>query len=63
MRRLGDITADLEELLDEMIDDHDMQWGEIRSLVMNQLKVHRPDAQEEYEDGSHPVDYYGPKDE
>ena len=61
-RRLGDITADLETLLEETIDDHDLQTGEILALVYNWIRVHRPSAVEEYLDGSNPVFFYGPKD-
>lgn len=60
MRALGDILLEMEELLDEMVDDHDLQWGDIRSLVMQHLRTHRPDAQEEYTEGGHPIDFYGP---
>jgi hypothetical protein len=63
MRRLGDITQDLEDLVSEMVDDHDLQWGEILNIVHGYLVVHRPDAQEEYEEGDSPVFYYGPEDE
>jgi hypothetical protein len=61
IRPLGDILLDLEVILDEMIDSHDLQWGDVRSLVMQHLKTHRPDAQEQYVSGGNPVDYYGPK--
>ena len=29
MRPLGTITYDLEDIITEMIDDHDLQWGEV----------------------------------
>lgn len=61
LRPLGQITGDLEPLLLEMADDHDMQWGEILNIIHGYLLVHCPDAQEQYtEDGSSPVFYYGP---
>lgn len=60
IRPTGDILLELEELLDELVDTHDLQWGDIRSLVMQHLRTHRPDAQEYYVEGGHPVDYYGP---
>jgi hypothetical protein len=63
MRKLGTILLDLEEILDEMIDDHDLQWGDVIGLVHQHLQVHRPDAQEEYLDSSNPILYYGPKEE
>lgn len=59
MRKMGDITFDLEEIIQELVYKHDLQWGEILSLVHGYLMVHCPDAREEYEDGSHPKYYYG----
>lgn len=61
MKKLGTTLLELEEILDEMVDKHDLQWGDILSLVHSHLVIHRPDAQEEYLDGSHPIFYYGPK--
>lgn len=60
LRPLGDILLDMEILLDEMVDDHDLQWGDVRALVMQHLRGHKPGAQEQYVDGGSPVDYYGP---
>jgi hypothetical protein len=60
VRKLGDILLDLEELLDEAVDDHELQWGDVLALVHSHLVVHRPDAQEEYVDGGHPEFHYGP---
>jgi hypothetical protein len=59
MRKLGDILLDLESIIDEMVDDHDLQWGDIFNLVRGHLEVHRPDAQEEYTEGGNPTFYYG----
>lgn len=54
---------ELESVLDRMA-DQGMQWGDILALTHSHLQVHRPDAQEVYEeDGSHPVFRYGPKEE
>lgn len=61
MRTCGDILLELEVLLDELIDKHQLQWGDIISLVFSQLTIHRPDAQEKYLDNSSPILYYGPK--
>lgn len=59
-RSLGDHLLELEVILDAMVDEHDLQWGDIFGLVYSHLMVHRPDAREEYaDDGSHPVAYYG----
>ena len=57
---MGDITADLETLLEEADDDHDLQCGEILALVYNWIRVHRPGAVEEYVRGGNPEFYYGP---
>lgn len=58
-RPLGNILLDLELLLDEMVDCHELQWGDILNLVRGHLEVHRPDAQEEYVSGGNPKFYYG----
>jgi len=63
MRPLGEILLDLEVVLDEMVDDHGLQWGDVLYNVYGHLRIHRPDAQEEYEDGTHPEFYYGPPEE
>lgn len=51
----------MEPLLEELVDDHDLQWYDVLFLVLGWLMVHRPHAQEEYKDGSKPVFYYGHK--
>jgi len=58
---IGELLLDLESILDEMVDVHGLQTGDIMALVYSHLVVHRPDAFEEYEDGSKPIHYYGPK--
>ena len=60
-RRVGEIFLELEELIDELIDKHEFQWGDILYWVYGHLKIHRPDAQEEYIDGDKPEFHYGPK--
>lgn len=60
-RKVGDILLDLEVILDELIDSHELQFGDILNLVYGHLIVHRLDAQEEYTAGGHPVFWYGPK--
>lgn len=59
---MGDIMLDLEIILEEMVDQQELQKYEVLNLVSGWIDVHRPDAIEEYEDGTHPVFYYGPKD-
>lgn len=61
IRPLGEIIQDLEDLTEEMVMDHDMQLGDILALVNNYVTVHYPGAIEEYEDGSHPIYFYGCK--
>ena len=61
MRPLGDIISDIEEITEEMCIEHDMQWGDILSLIHNYLRVHHPQAQEQYNDDTSPEFYYGPK--
>lgn len=53
--------SDMELLLEELVDDHDLQWYEVLALIFGWLTVHRPDAQEEYHDGTRPVFFYGHK--
>lgn len=62
LRKMGDIMLDLETVLEEMVDQQELQKYEILHLVSGWIDAHRPDAIEEYEDGTHPVFYYGPKD-
>jgi len=62
IRPLGDITEDMEKLLWEMVDGHNLQKGEILSLISMWCNIHAPHSVEVYEDGSSPVEYYGHKD-
>lgn len=57
LRQLGIVMLDVETVLEEMV-DHDLQWGEILSLVHCWLQIHAPGAKEEYEDGGSPVFKY-----
>lgn len=61
MRKLGDIISDLEELTTEMVEDHDMQRGDILAIVKSYIDVHLPGAIEVYEeDNSSPLYFYAP---
>lgn len=63
IRPLGSVLLDMEAILDEMVDDNDLQFGDILYLIYGHLVIHRPDAKEIYtEDKSSPVLYYGHKD-
>lgn len=59
IRPLGDITGDLEVLLLEMVEDHDLQLGEILALVKGWTEIHAPDAIEQYVDDTTPIYLYG----
>ncbi len=61
IRPLGTILLDLEVLIDELMDDQELQWGDLISLVHSHLVVHRQDAKEVYLDNTNPILYYGPK--
>ena len=61
LRPLGHTLLDLEKILLEMTQDHDLQWGDVLNLIKGYLEVHCPGSQEEYIDGSNPEFYYGPK--
>jgi hypothetical protein len=61
LRPLGSILLDLEPILEEMIDKHDLQKSDVIALVSGWIDAHRPDCREEYEDGTFPVLFYGPK--
>lgn len=64
VRQYGECLLDLEKILDEMIDDHGCQYGDILWQVFGHLEIHRPDAKEQYVDGSgSPQFYYGVKKE
>jgi hypothetical protein len=61
LRPLGDVLLDMELLLDEMLIHHDLQHGDVLALIYSHMQVHNPKQKEEYEDGTHPIYYYGPK--
>ena len=58
IRPLGQITEDLEPLIEEMVDGHDMQMGEILYLLYGYLMIHYPECIEEFEDGTKPLFKY-----
>lgn len=59
MRKLGAVLLDMEPLLDELAEQHDLQLGDILALVRHQLEMHNPDCIEEFMDGTKPVFFYG----
>ena len=58
---MGKILLDLELILDEMCIDHELQLGDVLSLIKSHIDIHLPDAIESYEEGGRPEFYYGPK--
>lgn len=62
-RSIGALMFDMEKLLDEMVDVHELETGNILHLIYGHLQVHRPDAFEEYVDGGSPILYYGAKEQ
>lgn len=61
LRPMGKILLDLEPLILEMVEGHDLQWADVLGLVHSYLQVHCAGAQEQYEEGGHPEFKYGPK--
>ncbi len=67
LRPLGEVTQDLEKILQEMTDEdgngHDLQWGEVLAIIHSWLTIHAAHQQEVYTEGddSTPEYYYGPK--
>lgn len=60
IRKVGDILLEMEPLIQELV-DHELQWGDILNLIRGYLEIHSSEAQEEYLDGTHPVFFYGHK--
>lgn len=52
IRACGAVTCDMEPLLEELVDDHELQAHEIVGLIFNWIAVHRPDAIERQLDQS-----------
>lgn len=61
LRPLGDVLIDLEPVIEEMVEDHELEWGDILNLVRGYLEVHYPEAKEVYVSEDSPIYYYGPK--
>ena len=62
LRKLGDVLLDLEPLLDEMVEKHELQMGDVLALIIRQLEMHNPGCVEEFMDGTKPIFFYGHKD-
>lgn len=62
-RKVGKVLLKMEPLLFELVQDHELQKGELLALISRWVDIHYPDAIETYTvDNSHPVEYYGHKD-
>lgn len=62
IRPLGDILLDMEPLLQEAMDDHELQWGDMLGLIHHYLTVHYPNSKEIYNDGTETIYFYGHQD-
>jgi hypothetical protein len=58
-RALMDILLDAEPYIIELMEGHDLEWGDVDALMFRYLETHFPESREEYTDGKHPVRYYG----
>lgn len=62
LRKFGEISSDLEKILQEMLYDHDMQRGEIFYHILGWFEIHAPESKETYTaDNTNPEFKYGPQ--
>ena len=61
-KNIGSLLLEHEKLLEQMIDLHGLQAGEVLALTYAWINIHRPECVELYEDGTSPVYFYGPRD-
>ena len=54
MKKLGDLNFILEDLIDYLFDHENMNGNQFLNIIYKELQLY-PHAQEEYNDGSHPV--------
>ena len=59
----GQLLLHLETILEKIVDQHDMQRYDVIGAVDYWFRVHRPDAIEEYEDGTIPDIFRAPGEE
>lgn len=59
LRKVNHILLDMEKLLFELHEDHQLQHGDVLALIHVWQTIHVPTAIEEYEDGENPEFYYG----
>ena len=58
-KTIGKLMFQIEDIVTEMVEDHELQKGEILALISGYIDIHLPGAIEEYEDGSSPMFFYG----
>ena len=61
LRPMGEILLELEPLILEMVYNQGLQNGDIYGILNKYLEVHCPSSLETYDNGEHPILYYGPK--
>lgn len=61
IRKVNDIIIDLEKLLFELHEEHELQHGDVLALIHVWQTIHVPESIETYEDGTSPEFYYGEK--
>lgn len=52
---MGTILLEMEPLIQEMMDGHDLQHGDFLGLMDHYLLIHYPGHKEQYLDGTVPV--------
>lgn len=63
MRPVGDILLEMEPLLFELTETHQLQLGEMLCLFERWARIHYPGCVEQYQDDTEPVSFYGPEEE
>ena len=58
IRPMVEVLLQMECLLDEMVLDHGLQWGDVLALIHSHLQIHLPSGQEKFEDDSSPTYTY-----
>jgi hypothetical protein len=60
-KKVSEKTSEtFKQLLIELCEVHDLQWGDVFNLIKGYLEIHIPEAQERYSGGASPIFYYGP---
>lgn len=60
LRPLGDILLDMEPLIQEIMDTHNLQNPDFIGLMDYYLRVHYPEMEPVYEDNTSPVIHFKP---